>query len=67
MTRKPTATHQTLDTDQFVRETVAQIRGFRQGLAIGQGQWIHLGCGGELVRLQGVAHPVCTSCAREVW
>jgi hypothetical protein len=82
MTQKPTATYQALatdqSTDQFVRETSAQIRGFRQGLAIGQqraaleddhqvlGRWIHLGCGGELVRLQGIARPVCTTCAREV-
>jgi hypothetical protein len=29
------------------------------------GAWIHLGCGGELVRLQGIPRPVCTECGKE--
>ena len=30
------------------------------------GAWIHLGCGGELTRLQGIDRPVCTKCGRTV-
>lgn len=30
------------------------------------GRWIHLGCGGELTRLQGVNRPVCTACGKTV-
>jgi hypothetical protein len=30
------------------------------------GVWIHLGCGGELVRLQGLDRPVCSRCGKAV-
>jgi hypothetical protein len=31
------------------------------------GHWIHFGpCGGVLTHLQGIAHPVCTRCGKDV-
>jgi hypothetical protein len=62
----------TLRMWEFVRRGQAAQQAVDELLAqpvteVVRGKWIHLGCGGELVHLQGIAHPVCTTCAREVF
>jgi hypothetical protein len=46
----------------------AELAHAADALAPDPGRWIHFGpCAGELVRLHGIVHPVCTRCGQEVF
>lgn len=73
MSTNPTHTdraHLSSNVDAGTTRTLREFvrRGQAAQAAVDQvlGQWIHRRCGGELVRLRGVARPVCTACGKAV-
>lgn len=56
--------------EEFLRRGQAAQAAVDRELAkpptVDPGRWIHMGCGGELTRLQGINRPVCTSCGKTV-